>query len=76
MFSLSSACCLTKAQEPSLFYDLLKTGRRKIGLISFAKGQVLGGMQSALSKILTLITVSISYDENNYTTGTRFQLQN
>ena len=41
-----------------------------IGLIPFPKVLVLCEMQSVLSRIWTRVAVSISYDDNHYTTGT------
>ena len=45
-------------------------GGRIIGFIPFPKVLVLCEMQSVSSRIWTRITVSFSYDDNLYTTGT------
>ena len=69
-FSFSWTSCLTKAEGPSLPYYLLKAGERIIGFIPFPRVLVLCEMQSVLSRIWTRVAVSISYDDNIYTTGT------
>ena len=68
-FSFSYSC-LTKAEEPSLPYYLPIAGGRIIGFIPFPRVLVLCEIQSVSSRIWTRITVSISYDDNDYTTGT------
>ena len=45
------------------------TGWRIIGFIPFPKVLVLGEMQSVSSRFWTRVAVSISYDDNHYTTG-------
>ena len=67
-FSLTS--CLTKAEEPSLLYYLPIAGGRIIGFIPFPRVLVQWEMQSVSSRIWTRFAVSISYDDNHYTTGT------
>ena len=69
-FSFSYTSCLTKAEEPSLSYYLPIAGGRKIGFIPFPRLLVLCEMQSFSSRIWTRVVVSISYDDNHYTTGT------
>ena len=69
-FSFSYTSCLTKAEEPSLSYYLAIAGGRIIGFIPFPRVLVLCEMQSVSSRIWTRVAVSISYDDNNYTTGT------
>ena len=69
-FSFSYTSCLTKAEEPSLSYYLPIAGGRIIGFIHFPRVLVLCEMQSVSSRIWTRVAVSISYDDNNYTTGT------
>ena len=69
-FSFSSTSCLTKAEEPSLPYYLPVAGGRIIGFIPFPRVLVLCEMQSVSSRIWTHVAVSISYDDNHYTTGT------
>ena len=64
--------CLTKAEEPSLPYYLPIAGRRVIGFIPFPRVSVLCEMQSVSSRIWTCVAVSISCDDNHYTTGTSF----
>ena len=70
--SFSKISCLTKAEEPSLPYYLPIAGGRIIGFIPFPRILVLCEMQSVSSRIWTRVTVSISYDDNHYTTGTSF----
>ena len=69
-FSFSYTSCLTKAEEPSLSYYLPIAGGRIIVFIPFARVLVLCEMQSVSSRIWTRIAVFISYDDNDYTTGT------
>ena len=69
-FSFSETSCLTKAEEPSLSYYLPIAGGRIIGFIPFPRVLVLCEMQSVLSRIWTCVAVSISYHDNDYTTGT------
>ena len=61
---------LTKAQEFSLSYYLPKAGERITGFILFPRVLVLCEMQLVSSRIWTRVAVSISYDDNHYTTGT------
>ena len=68
-FSFSLTSCLTKTEEPRLSYYLPIAGGRIIGFIPFPKVLVLCEMQLASSRIWTRVTVSISYDDNHYTTG-------
>ena len=51
-------------------YYLPISGGRIIGFIPFPRVLVLCEMHSASSKIWTRVAVSISYDDNHYTTGT------
>ena len=69
-FSFSLTSCRTKAEEPSLSYYLPIAAGRIIGFIPFPRVLVLCEMQSVSSRIWTGIAVSISYDDNHYTTGT------
>ena len=69
-FSFSYTRCRTKAEKPSLPYYLPIDGGRIIGFIPFPIVLVLCEMQSVSSKIWTRVAVSISYDDNHYTTGT------
>ena len=69
-FSFSKTSCLTKAEEPSLSYYLPIAGGRIIGFIPSPKVLVLCEMQSVSSRIWTRVAVFISYDDNDYTTGT------
>ena len=62
--------CLTKAEEPCLSYYLSIAGGRIIGFIPFPRVLLLCEMQLFLSRIWTRVAVSISYDDNHYTTGT------
>ena len=68
-FSFSLTSCLTKAEEPSLSYYLPIAGGRLRGLIPFPRVLVLCEMQSVSSRIWTRVAMSISYDDNHYTTG-------
>ena len=69
-FSFSLTSCLTKAEEISLPYYLPIAGGRIIGFIPFPRVLVLCEMQSVSSRIWTCVAVSISSDDNHYTTGT------
>ena len=69
-FSFSLTSGLTKAEEPSLPHYLPIAGGRIIGFIPFPSVLVLCEMQSVSSRIWTRFAVSISYDDNHYTTGT------
>ena len=69
-FSFSKTCCLTKAEEPSMSYYLPIAGGRIIGFIPFPRILVLCEMQSVSSRFWTRVAVSISYDDNHYSTGT------
>ena len=62
--------CHTKAKEPSLSYYLPRAGGRIIRFIPSPRVLVLCEMQSVSSRIWTRVAVSISYDDNDYTTGT------
>ena len=68
-FYFSEPSCLTKAEEPSLPYYLPIARGRIIGFIPFPRVLVLCEMQSVSSRIWTRVAVSISYDDNHYTTG-------
>ena len=74
-FSFSWTSCLTKAEEPSLSYYLPIAGGRIIGFIPFPRVLVLCEMQSVSSRNRTHVAVSISYDDNHYTTGTTDETQ-
>ena len=69
-FFFSKTSCLTKAEEPNLAYYLPVAGGRIIGFIPFPRVLGLCEMQSVSSRIWTRAAVSISYDDNHYTTGT------
>ena len=69
-FSFSWTSCLTKAEEFSLPYYLPIAGGRIIGFIPFPRVLVQCEMQSVLSRIWTRVAMSISCDDNYYTTGT------
>ena len=71
-FSFAETSCLTKAEEPSLPYYLPIPGGRIIGFIRFSMVLVLCEMQSVSSSIRTRVAVSISFDDNHYTTGSSF----
>ena len=72
-FSFSWTFCLTKAEEISLSYYLLIGERRMIGFIPFPRALVLCEIQLAWSKNWTVVAVSISYDDNHYTSGTSYK---
>ena len=67
-FFFSKTSCLTKAEEPSLPYYLPIAGGRIIGFIPFPRVLVRCEMQSVSFRIWTRVAVSISYDDNHYTT--------
>ena len=67
---LNSEFSFSSAEEPSLSYYLPIAGGRIIGFIPFPRVLVLCEMQSVSSRIWTRVAVSISYDDNDYTTGT------
>ena len=69
-FSFSLTSCLTKAEEPSLSYYLSVAGGRIFRFIPFPRVLVLCEMQSVSSRIWIRVAVSISYNDNHYTTGT------
>ena len=69
-FSFSKTSCLMKVEELCLPYYLPISGGRIIGFIPFPRVLVCCEMQSVSSRIWTRVVVSISYDDNHYTTGT------
>ena len=71
-FPFSSTSYLTKAEEPILPYYLPIAGGRVIGFIPFPRVLVQCEMLSVSSRIWTRFAMSISYDDNHYTTGTFF----
>ena len=75
-FSFSKTSCLTKAEEPSLPYYLPIAGGRIFAFIPFSRILVLCEMQSVRSRIWTRVAVSISCDDNHYTTGTSTKQSN
>ena len=70
-FSFFLTNCLAKAEEPSLSYLPIAVGRI-IGFIPFLRVLVLCEMQSVSSRTWTCVAMSISYDDNHYTTGTSY----
>ena len=60
----------TKVKERSLSYYLPIPGGKIVGYIPFPRLVTHYKMQTALSRIWTRITVSISYDDNHHTTST------
>ena len=70
--SFHSPSCLTKAEDHSLSYYLTIAGGSIIGFIPFPRVLVLCEMQSVSSRIWTQVAVSISNDDNHYTTAIRF----
>ena len=69
-FSFSKTSCRTKVGEISLPYYLPIAGGRIIGFKPLPRVLALREMQSVSSRIWTRVTVSISYDDNHYTTRT------
>ena len=69
-FYFSQTSGFTKAEELSLPYYLPVAGRSIIRFIPFPKVLVLCEMQSVSFRFWTRVAVSISYDDNHYTTGT------
>ena len=67
---MNSEFSFSKAEEPSLPYYLSIAGGKIIGFIPFPRLLVLCEMQSASSRIWTRVAMSISNDDNHYTTGT------
>ena len=57
------------AEEPSLSYYLPIAGGRIIRFIPFPRVLGLCEMQSASSRVWTCVAMSISYDDNHYTTS-------
>ena len=68
-FSFSLTGCCTKVKEPSLPYYLPIARGRIVGFIFFIRLLLLYKVQSALSRIWTQFTMSISTDDNHYTTS-------
>ena len=73
-FSFSLTSSLTKAEETSLSCYLPIAGGIIIGFIPFPRVLVQCEMPSVSSRIWTRVTVSISYNDNHYTTGTSNEL--
>ena len=69
-FSFSLTTNLNMAEEPSLPYYLSIAGGRIIVFIPFPGVLVLCEIQSVSTSIWTRGAVSISHDDNHYTTGT------
>ena len=67
--SSAETSCHNKVKEPSIPNCLLKARGRIVGLILFSKLLKLREMQTASSRIWTRVAVSISNDDNNYTTS-------
>ena len=65
---LNSEISFNKAEEPSMSNYLPIARGRIIGFIAFPRVLVLCEKQSASSRIWTRVAVSISYDDNHYTT--------
>ena len=69
-FPFSKTSCRTKAEDSSVPDYLPIAGGRIIGFIPIPRVLVLREMLSFSSRIWTRVVVSISYDDNHYTTGT------
>ena len=65
----------SKPEEHSLPYYLSIAGGGIIGFIPFPRVLVLCEIQSVSSGIWTRVAVSISYDDNHYTTGTSIKIK-
>ena len=63
-FSFFKTGCHTKIKKPNLPYYLLIAGGRIVGRILFPKALTLCEMQTDSSRVLTLFTPSIFYDDN------------
>ena len=64
-FFFSSTSCHTNVKELSLFYHLSIAEGRTVGFITFSRIIILCEMQT-LSRIWTLVILSISYNNNHY----------
>ena len=64
--------CLNKVKEVSFPYYLSILRGRMMEFISFYSALVLCETQSASSRYRTCVAVSISYDDNHYTTGIKY----
>ena len=72
---LNSEFSFSKAEEPSLLYYLTIAVGRITRFIPFPRVLVLYEMTSVSSRIWTRVAVSISNDDNHYTTGTSCHIQ-
>ena len=54
------------AKEPSLPYNLMIAGKRRDEFIPFQRVLAQSEMQTALSRIWTWVTDSISFNDNHY----------
>ena len=61
---------IPRLKKPIKPYCLLIAGGRVVGILPFPRVSALCKMLTAMSRIRTLITMSISYDNNHYTTNT------
>ena len=61
---------MAESAEATEHTDYVSAGGVIIGFILFPMVLVLCEMQSVSSRIWTRVAVSISYDDNHYTTGT------
>ena len=69
-FSFFKATYHTEVKEPSRPYYFFIARGRIIGFIPYPRVLVIFKMQSASSRIWTRVAVSISFDDNHYSTGT------
>ena len=69
-FSFSLTGCLIKTKETYLSYYLPLVGVRMRGFIHFSRELVISEMHWASFRIWTRVAISISYDDNHYTTET------
>ena len=72
--SFPSPRLVTSPRLKNLKNYLPIAGGRIIGFIPFSRVLVLCEMKSVSSRISTRIAVSISYDDNHYTTGTSWKV--
>ena len=74
-FSFSKTSCHTKAEEPKLPYNLTIARETITEFVRFPSVLVLCEMPTTSSRIWTRVAMSISYDDNHYTTDTGRNLE-
>ena len=73
-FFFNKTDCHTEVKEPSLPNYAPIAGDRIIGFIPFPSVVALSELQTASSRILTQVTVSIYYDDNHVYVKTAFEI--